>query len=94
MRTQLSRQSTYPEAVDVFDLPDELTDDDADAIEAQVTYRGARIGVKEALAKMAADEVDATDVSGADDWDVRRLRESTGFSYSDDALPEFDPFDD
>ena len=95
MRPQLSQRLQYPESIDVLDIQDEATDDDADALHALVTYRGARIGVKEALAKMAADEqVDAADTSVLDDWDVRMLQEWVGPGYSDDALPEFDPSDD
>jgi hypothetical protein len=51
--------------------------------------------VKQALAKMAADDaIDAADASPLDDWDVRMLREWVGPGYSDDSLPEFDPIDD
>ena len=95
MRPQLSQRLEYPEAVDVLDVQDEASGDDAEGLQALVTYRGARIGVTEALAKMAADEhVDSTDISALDDWDVRMLREWVGPGYSDDALPEFDPVDD
>lgn len=95
MKPQLSQQQQYPEAIDVLDIPDEAVDDDADGLQALVTYRGARIGFKEALAKMAADEqADSADVTVLDDWDVRMLRGWVGPGYSDDSLPEFDPSDD
>jgi hypothetical protein len=95
MKAQLSQRTRYPESIDVLDIPDEVIEDDADAVDAVVTYQGTRIGVKQALAKMAADDaVDAADVSSLDDWDVRMLREWVGSGYSDDSLPEFDPIDD
>jgi hypothetical protein len=94
MRPQLSQRLQYPEAIDVLDLQDEATEDASD-LDALVTYQGARIGVKEALAKMTADEqADPTDISTLDDWDVRMLRDWVGSGYSDDSLPEFDPSDD
>ena len=93
MRTQPS-QLTHPEPVDVFDIPEEFADDDDDAIDAVVNYRGKKIGVKEALAKMAADDSFDTDGSGVDDWDLRQVREWAGSGHSDDSLPEYDPFND
>ena len=95
MRLQTSQRQQYPEAIDLLDVQDESTEDDAGGLQALVTYQGARIGVKEALAKMTADEqADPTDASMLDDWDVRMLREWVGPGYSDDSLPEFDPSDD
>ena len=95
MRLQPSQRQQYPEAIDLLDMQDEATEDDAGTLHALVTYQGARIGLKEALAKMTADEqVDPTDASMLDDWDVRMLREWVGSGYSDDSLPEFDPSED
>jgi hypothetical protein len=56
MKAQVSQRTRYPESIDVLDIPDEVIEDDADAVDAMVTYQGNRIGVKQALAKMAADD--------------------------------------
>jgi hypothetical protein len=95
MRPRTSQQLPRPATIDVLDIPDEILEDDADAPQALVAYRGERVSVKTALAKMAAEDLgDADDNSAEDDWDVRGLRASVSSSYSDDSLPEFDPFDD
>jgi hypothetical protein len=95
MRLQPSQRQQYPESIDLLDMQDEATEDDAGTLDALVTYQGARIGLKEALAKMSADEqADPADASLLDDWDVRMLREWAGSGYSDDSLPEFDPSED
>lgn len=95
MKTRLSQQSPDPQAADLFDLQDEVTEDDAGAVEAQVTYRGVKISVQQALAKMTAEEqLDAADIPEIDDWDVRSVRASFGPNDSDDFLAQFDPFKD
>jgi hypothetical protein len=95
MRPRTVQQSPRPATIDVLDIPDEILEDDADAPQALVAYRGERVSVKQALAKMAAEDLgDADDTSAEDDWDIRGLRASLGSGYSDDSLPEFDPFDD
>jgi hypothetical protein len=94
MKAQISQRSRHPESIDLLDIPDEVMDDDADGVDALVNYQGTKIGVKQALAKMAADDADSVDASALDDWDVRMLRDWVGTGYSDDSLPEFNPLDD
>jgi len=95
MKTRLSQQSPDPQAAALFDLQDEVTEDDAGAVEAQVTYRGMKISVKQALATMIGEEqIDAADIPEIDDWDVRSVRASFGPKYSDDSFAQFDPSKD